>query len=164
MVVWLLNRSYELLKNIRSVFRKKITHTLNITDELLRRWRDISHNMFVPFHFFTPTPSSSGSSGSGSGSSARKLIMSQFEGYEHLKELDWDHYRSKYKNIGRMDRILKAENDSPDHYKVSKQADVCMLFYLLTPKEIHDLMMMLGYEITDSFIPDNVEYYMSTLL
>lgn len=144
MVVWLLDRSYQMLKNIRGVFRKKITKTLGITDELLRRWRDISHNMAVPFHI----------------GPQNKSIISQFEGYEHLKELDWEQYRSKYPNIGRMDRILKAEGDSPDNYKLSKQADVCMLFYLLTPKELHDILFNLGYKIPETFIQDNVDYYL----
>ena len=45
-------------------------------------------------------------------------IISQFEGYEDLKELDWDAYRAKYGNIQRLDRILHAEGDDPNRYKV----------------------------------------------
>jgi trehalose/maltose hydrolase-like predicted phosphorylase len=59
---------------------------------------DMSRKMFVPFH--------------GDG------IISQFEGYENLEELDWDAYREKYGNIQRLDRILKAEGDTPDRYKL----------------------------------------------
>lgn len=56
-------------------------------------------------------------------------IISQFEGYENLRELDWEDYRARYGNIQRLDLILEAENDSANRYKLSKQADVLMLFY-----------------------------------
>ena len=72
--------------------------------------------MFVPFH--------------GDG------IISQFEGYEELEELDWDAYRAKYGNIQRLDRILRAEGDDPDRYKVAKQADTVMLFFLFSGDEL----------------------------
>ena len=42
-------------------------------------------------------------------------------------------YRERYGNIQRLDRILRAEGDDPNRYKVSKQADVVMLFYLFSP-------------------------------
>jgi trehalose/maltose hydrolase-like predicted phosphorylase len=58
-------------------------------------------------------------------------IISQFEGYEQLEELDWAGYREKYGNIQRLDRILKAEGDTPDRYKLSKQADTLMLLFPL---------------------------------
>lgn len=49
--------------------------------------------------------------------------MSQFAGYEDLIEFDWDGYSRRYGNIGRLDLILEAEGDSPNRYKLSKQAD-----------------------------------------
>ncbi len=62
-------------------------------------------------------------------------IIEQFDGYFGLKELDWDEYRKKYDDIQRMDRILKAEGNSPDDYKVAKQADTLMIFYNLDEEE-----------------------------
>lgn len=35
-------------------------------------------------------------------------------------------YREKYGDIQRLDRIIEAEGDTPNRYKVSKQADVLM--------------------------------------
>ena len=58
--------------------------------------------------------------------------MSQFEGYENLEELDWDGYRARHGDIPRLDRILRAEGDDPDRYKIAKQADTLMLFFLFT--------------------------------
>ena len=39
-------------------------------------------------------------------------------------------YRAKHGNIQRLDRILQAEGDDPDRYKLAKQADTVMLFFL----------------------------------
>ena len=85
---------------------------LGLTDDEIARWEEMSRKMFVPFH--------------GDG------IISQFEGYEELEELDWDAYRAKYGNIQRLDRILRAEGDDPDRYKLAKQADTVMLFFLFS--------------------------------
>ena len=82
--------------------------------------------MFVPFH--------------GDG------IISQFEGYEDLEELDWDAYRAKYGNIQRLDRILRAEGDDPNCYKLAKQADTVMLFFLFSPDKLRRLFERLGYD------------------
>ena len=62
-------------------------------------------------------------------------VISQFEGYDRLDELDWLDYQERYGDIQRLDRILEAEGDSTNRYKVSKQADVLMVFYLLPPDE-----------------------------
>ena len=86
-------------------------------------------------------------------------IISQFEGYEQLEELDWAAYREKYGNIQRLDRILRAEGDDPDRYKVTKQADTVMLFFLFTPDELQALFERLGYEYGDDTIRKNVAYY-----
>lgn len=51
-------------------------------------------------------------------------VISQFEGYDDLAELDWDTYRAEYVGIRRPDRILEAEGGAVDRCKASKQADV----------------------------------------
>jgi len=99
----------------------------------------MSREMFVPFH--------------GDG------IISQFEGYEDLKELDWDAYREKYDNVQRMDRILRAEGDDPDHYQLAKQADTVMLFFLFPERELRRLFEQLGYEYRPDTARKNIDYY-----
>ena len=84
-----------------------------------RMGADMSRRMFVPFH--------------------DDGIISQFEGYEQLEELDWDAYRERYGNIQRLDRILSAEGDDPNRYKVAKQADMVMLFYLFSARRARRL-------------------------
>ncbi|MGM0673684.1 MAG: HAD family hydrolase [Spirochaetota bacterium] len=90
-------------------------------------------------------------------------VISQFEGYRDLEELDWDAYRRRYENIRRMDRILKAEGDSPDRYQVSKQADALMIFYLLSPGQVAHILQLMGYDIDDAgkLATRNYEYYLA---
>jgi alpha,alpha-trehalase len=98
---------------------------------------------------------------------ARKLrlcfhdgVISQFEGYERLEELDWEDYRSRYGDIGRLDRILEAEGDSPNRYRLAKQADVLMLSYLLSRDERREIIERLGYRWDELLVPRTVEYYL----
>ena len=63
--------------------------------------------------------------------------------FEYRKELDWDHYRQKYEDIHRMDRVLKAEGDTPDRYKVAKQADTLMTYYILSPEAVAHILKQL---------------------
>lgn len=88
-------------------------------------------------------------------------ILGQFEGYFDLKELNLDKYRQKYGNISRMDRILKANNDSPDNYQVAKQADTLMALFNIRESDFLQIMSDLGYPIGNSeeFINDNIQYY-----
>jgi trehalose/maltose hydrolase-like predicted phosphorylase len=60
-----------------------------------------------------------------------------------------------------MDRILKAEGDSPDNYKVAKQADVLMTFYTLAPLEVKHILENNGHRINDAvkMVRDNYTYY-----
>ncbi len=88
-------------------------------------------------------------------------VISQFEGYEQLKEFDWDTYRTKYGNIGRLDLILQAEGDTTNRYKLSKQADVLMLFYLFSAEELRNIFARLGYALPPELIPATVRYYLA---
>ena len=138
MAVWVLCRALEVLEIIPSDRRQILWERLRLTREELERWEDISRKMFVPFH---------------------DGIISQFEGYEKLKEFDWEAYKKKYGNIQRLDRILEAEGDTPNKYKASKQADVLMLFYLLSSDELRELFGRMGYELKYETIPKNIDYY-----
>jgi beta-phosphoglucomutase family hydrolase len=139
MAVWVLCRAQDVLEVLPDVRRAELAERLELSPEETARWDDISRRMFVPFH--------------GDG------IISQFEGYEQLTELDWDGYRRRYRNIQRLDLILEAENDSANRYKASKQADVLMLFYLFSADELVALFERLGYPWEHHTIPRNVAYY-----
>jgi alpha,alpha-trehalase len=110
----------------------------DIGDEDLAQWADVSLRMYVPFH---------------------DGVISQFEGYEDLEELDWQGYRDRYDDLQRLDRILEAEGDSVNKFKASKQADALMLFYLLSADELYDLFDRLGYPFAPEQIPRTIGYY-----
>ncbi|NTW52190.1 MAG: beta-phosphoglucomutase family hydrolase [Chlorobiaceae bacterium] len=141
MTVWLLEKAVEISRTIDPEIMDGLMERLNIGHDEFLHWRDIMDKMNV---LIDPNG-----------------ILEQFDGYMGLKELDWDHYKHKYGNIHRMDRILKAENDSPDNYKVAKQADVLMTFYTLTPSEVCGILERLGYNVQDSirFVRENYAYY-----
>ncbi len=87
-------------------------------------------------------------------------ILSQYDGYFDLEELDWDHYREKYGNVYRMDRLLKAEGKSADDYKVAKQADTLQTFYNLDEEEVTGMLQGLGYQLSEDYLKKNLEYYL----
>jgi trehalose/maltose hydrolase-like predicted phosphorylase len=139
MVAWLCEIAQEALSLLPQSRVNALRERLGLTDEELRTWEDMSRRMFVPFH--------------GDG------IISQFEGYEDLEELDWEAYREKYGNIQRLDRILRAEGNEPDAYKLAKQADTVMLFFLFSREELERLFVQLGYEFGPDTARKNVDYY-----
>ena len=139
MAVWVIVRAVEALQLMPLPNRLDLRERLGLTDDELAEWERVSRRMFVPFH---------------------DGVISQFEGYEQLQELDWDGYRRKYGNIQRLDRILEAEDDDINRYKASKQADALMLLYLLSSDELRELLTRLGYNLSHSQIPKMVDYYM----
>ncbi len=140
MVVWVLCRALELLDRLPAERVATLREELDLGEEEVDRWLQISRRMLVPFH--------------------EEGIISQFEGYERLAELDWDRYRARYGDIQRLDRILEAEGDTPNRFRASKQADVLMLFFLLSAEVLEELFARLGYPWDADLIPRNVDYYM----
>ncbi len=139
MAVWVLSRALEVMQTLSDIRRRELLERLAISATEIERWEDMSRRMFVPFH--------------------ENGIISQFEGYEALREFDWEGCRLRYGNIQRLDLILEAENDTTNRYKLSKQADVLMLFYVFSAEELTELLERLGYHLDPQAIPRNVAYY-----
>jgi trehalose/maltose hydrolase-like predicted phosphorylase len=139
MVAWLCDIVGKLPSLLPASSTAGLRARLGIGDDELALWQDMSRRMFVPFL--------------GDG------IISQFEGYEDLEEFDWDAYRAKYGNIQRLDRILHAEGDDPNRYKVTKQADTVMLFFLFSGEELSEIFGRLGYDYRPDTAARNVAYY-----
>jgi len=112
-----------------------------VTKDELRTWNDIANKLNLVI--------------------SPEGIIAQYDGYFELKELDWDYYRAKYGNIYRLDRILKAEGKSPDEYKVAKQADTLMIFYILEEREVRDIIESMGYKLKPDFLKRNMDYYLA---
>ncbi|MGB9226364.1 trehalose-phosphatase [Mycobacterium sp.] len=140
MAVWVILRAFDALELLPLPNRLDLRENLRLHDDELARWKKVSRRMFVPFH---------------------EGVISQFEGYGDLAELDWEDYRDKYGNIQRLDRILEAEDDDVNRYKASKQADALMLLYLMSSTELRELLNRLGYRFTSEQVPKMVDYYLA---
>nr|WP_156000986.1 glycosyl hydrolase family 65 protein [Streptomonospora sp. PA3] len=143
MTVWVLQRALEALAELPDTARRRLRERVGLTGAETRRFARITDRMRVPFH---------------------DGVISQFAGYEDLAELDWAAYRSRYDDIRRLDRILEAEGDTCNRYRASKQADVLMLFYLLSAEELRALLRGLGYRDRaddPELIPRTVGYYLA---
>ena len=138
MVAWMFNRAADIIEELGNK-RVAVLSKLAVDDATLLEWQKIAQNLSLCID--------------------EDGIMAQYDGYFDLEELDWDYYRSKYGNIHRMDRILKAEGKSPDKYKVSKQADLLMAFYNLDRGEVDHILQQLRYLVPQDYIRKNLDYY-----
>ncbi len=138
MAVWVIQHALTLLELLGGRSCENLERIVGYTKKDLKRWEDITRKMYVPF---------------------KDNIIMQFDGYDKLKELDWDKYHAEYGSSLRLDRILEAEGDSCNYYKASKQADVLMLFYLFSKEELSALLEKLGYRLDAKSIPEIIDYY-----
>ncbi|MEU3793989.1 glycosyl hydrolase family 65 protein [Streptomyces fructofermentans] len=136
---WVLTRTLGLLRTLPEPRRRELMERTGLDSGELDQWEDVSRTLHVPFH---------------------DGVISQFEGYGDLAELDWDGYRKRYGDIRRLDRILEAEGDTVNRYRASKQADVLMLGFLFSPAELHSLLGRLGHRLDDGQWQRTVEYYL----
>jgi alpha,alpha-trehalase len=140
MAAWCLKRTLDLFELLPKERCRELCQDLRIEQEELAHWEHVSRKLYLPFF--------------------DDGILSQFEGYEVLQEFDWDAYRRKYQDIKRLDLILEAESDTPNRYKLSKQADVLMLFYLFSAEELSEIFGRLGYAFDPDTIPGTIDYYL----
>jgi trehalose/maltose hydrolase-like predicted phosphorylase len=141
MAVWVLRRAAQALDELPPHYRHEVTEDLGLGPAELGRWRDIAAKMRVVF--------------------AEDGVLAQFEGDERLREFDFAGYRSRYGNIQRLDRLLEAEGDTTNRYKISKQPDAVMLLYLLSGEELRDLLGGLGYQVTREQLTRTVDYHLA---
>ncbi|MFG2225053.1 glycoside hydrolase family 65 protein [Streptomyces sp. NPDC048644] len=136
---WVLMRALELCRELPEARRGLLFEQLQLTPDERERWDHVAHRLHVPYH---------------------RGIISQFDGYADLAELDWSGYRKRYGDIRRLDRILEAEGDSVNGYQASKQADVLMLGYLFPPDELSGVFRQLGYAFDDEIWRTTVDHYL----
>lgn len=139
MTVWLLQRALEVVELLACHDGASPADGLGMDEQEMARWRDITTRMYVPFQ--------------------EDNIISQFDGYADLPELDLAGYAARYGDLSRLDLILAAEGDSPNNYQVAKQADVLMLLYLLSAEELRDLLGGLGYRQPAPALLRTAEFY-----
>jgi trehalose/maltose hydrolase-like predicted phosphorylase len=137
---WVLCRALETADLLPAPRRDELFERIGLDRAELERWEDVSRRLRVPFH---------------------QGVVSQFDGYGELAELDWADYRDRYGDIRRLDRILEAEGDSANRYQVSKQADVLMLGYLFPMDELSELFRRLGHRLDQETWTATVDHYLA---
>ncbi|MBX9718538.1 MAG: HAD-IA family hydrolase [Microbacteriaceae bacterium] len=140
MVAWVCERVGEVLHELVGHAWESVVDRLSVSDREVALWSRLARRMAVPIH--------------------ADGVISQFDGYEKLIEFDWAEYRSRYGNIGRLDLILEAENDSTNRYKLAKQPDVVMLVYLLGHEGVRRQFDRLGYPLSHADLVRTVTYYL----
>jgi beta-phosphoglucomutase family hydrolase len=141
MVVWLFKRALDIVKALSEKSKLSVLKKTNLSESAIQKWNELAKRLTI--------------------SVSNEGIIEQFEGYFGLKELDWDKYRSMHSNISRIDRILKAQGKSANDYKVSKQADLLMIFFSIVPKEVIEIINGLGYSLPNDFLEKNFDYYLN---
>ncbi len=141
MACWLIHKTIETLEHLPDSVVHQLEQKIGFRIQEMEKWRDIEKKMKVFID--------------------EDGILEQFDGFMDLLEVDWDYFREKYDDIHRMDRIIKAEGDSPDRYQVLKQADTLMLFYLLSPGQVVHILEIMGYNVGEEqdFVKKNYDYY-----
>ncbi|MBN1340178.1 MAG: beta-phosphoglucomutase family hydrolase [Bacteroidales bacterium] len=139
MAAWAFGKASELLEMMSPAACEENKNRIGLKDGEIKRWKDISQNLRI---------------------SIQDGILAQYEGYFDLKEPDWNYFRTKYGNIYRMDRLLKAEGLSADDFKVAKQADALMAFYHLDEQTVTGILQQMGYRLPDDYLQKNLEYYL----
>ncbi|MFE9028381.1 glycoside hydrolase family 65 protein [Streptomyces iakyrus] len=137
---WVLTRTLEVLRDLPEPRRRELLERAALDGGELERWEEVSRTLHVPFH---------------------DGVISQFQGYGDLAELDWKGYAKRYDDIRRLDRILEAEGDTVNRYKASKQADALMLGYLFSPAELQGLFHRLGHRLDEETWRHTVDHYLA---
>jgi len=139
MTAWTIDKTIRIMGQLKDGDKKSLYDKLGILEGETEHWTEVSNNLNLVI---------------------KDDIIAQYDGYFELEELDWEHYREKYMNIYRMDRILKAEGKSPDNYKVAKQADTLMTYYNLDHREVDRMITGLGYSLPEGYLKKHLLYYL----
>ncbi|GAB6091922.1 glycoside hydrolase family 65 protein [Furfurilactobacillus curtus] len=141
MVSWLFTTLMDLKKQVDQKTWTALTKKTGLTSTDFTRFDEIAHQLSLDIN--------------------KDGIIGQFEGYFKLPTLDFEKYRKKYGNISRIDRLLKAEDKSPDSYQVAKQADALMAYYNLSFNTIDNILKQLDYQLPKGALTRNIEYYLA---
>ncbi len=125
MAAWTLCHVQKLFDLLPYSRRNELWHTLQLSQDELDHWDGVSRKMQVIFN--------------------QDGTLSQYEGFEQLQEFDLQQFEQQ-NDDQRVDWVIEAQGKDINQYKVAKQADVAMLFFLLSDAEVSDLLERLGYE------------------
>ena len=139
MAAWVIRCALDLTNLLNIKILDELAQKVGFSDKDIELWKNLQGKMYIPFL-------------------GNDIIM-QFDGFEKLKELNWEKYRKKYGDTMRLDRILEKEQDSVNNYRACKQPDVLMLFYLFSSDMLVRIFNQMGYDFMPTSISKNIEYY-----
>ncbi|GAA6617972.1 glycoside hydrolase family 65 protein [Scytonema sp. NUACC26] len=139
MASWTLCCAREVLNILPPSPCAELCYRLKLSQDEIEHWNVISQKMHIDFH--------------------NDGILSQYEGFENLSEFDLQQFHEQH-GSQRVDWVLEAEGDDINRYQVTKQADVAMLFFLLTEKEVTVLLERQGYQFNRKQMQRTIEYHL----
>ncbi|MFN6565707.1 glycoside hydrolase family 65 protein [Dendronalium sp. ChiSLP03b] len=139
MAVWTLCRAREALGRLSPSRRAELCHVLELHQDEIDQWDVVSRKMYVSFH--------------------DDGILSQYEGFERLQAFDVEQFHEQH-GKQRIEWVLKAEGDDINRYQIAKQADVAVLFFLLSEMELTALLKRLGYAFDQEQMQRTIAYHL----
>jgi trehalose/maltose hydrolase-like predicted phosphorylase len=115
LAAWVLWRAIEVWDLLPADAHRLLCERLAVTESEVAEWDRVSRRLRLVFQ--------------------ADGLLSQFEGYDALLEFEWAAYRRRHGHLYRLDFILEAEGDTTNRYRLSKQPDVLMLFYLFSAED-----------------------------
>jgi trehalose/maltose hydrolase-like predicted phosphorylase len=138
MAAWTLARALEVLADLPTRHRDATYRQHRLDDAELAMWDDISRRLRLVFH--------------------EDGVISQFEGYEHLRGVDLEQLTIAHPGE-RADWVLEAQSDDANAYQITKQADVLMLYHLLPGEELCAILRRLEYDLSQDQLKRTADYY-----
>jgi alpha,alpha-trehalase len=123
LAAWTCHRVLDLLEALPTDHRDHLRGRLNISEDELYLWKEVSKKMYVPI--------------------MTNGIIAQFDGYEDLEEFPG--LKDKRVDHEQLAAALKENFGYLNQYKISKQADVLMLGFLFSQCELDTMVEKLGY-------------------
>lgn len=141
MASWCIRTTIEMFLSLAEDRQNEVLKALELSRDDLLSWQEIGRKVYLPL--------------------SEDGILHQFDGFEDLKDLDWNLYKKKYGDIQRVDRILEAEGDSVNSYKVNKQSDVLMLYYLFSCEELAVGFQWMNYTFKKEYVLKNINHHLA---
>lgn len=138
MAVWALKLGLQVVDTLPASQAEDLCKCLALTPEERDAWGMIARTMYLPMR-----PDG---------------VLDQFDGAERL-EPGLDAWQQD--DRPRLDWMLEAQGDRPDRYRLTKQPDVLMLFYLFPQPALQDLVESLGYRFGQHALRQTAEFHLA---
>jgi len=140
MAVWSLKLGLQVVETLPASQAEDLCARLAVTPEERDGWGHMARTLYLPIR-----PDG---------------VLDQFESAERLEHGDdaWRH-----DDRPRLDWMLEAQGDRPDRYRLTKQPDVLMLFYLFPQPTLQDLVESLDYRFDQRALRRTAEFHLSNI-